>query len=307
MGPAPGAGAPAVAAVDPQGLPPAAAVEGGPQGAPREGPRDPPAVGRRAQSVVPERGRGCRRGRRPSPGRPPRRPSVRAGPRPRSRRAGGPTSPVRARRTRAASPGERRGDRHRHERRHRGEDGRALESGPWGAPESAPCAGCRRARSVAGLRRKRRAGLSRSPGGAPRRTPRSGPGERPPAPSRGRRAPDLAADRGHAPQQARRHGGAAGDREEPRGAREWRSGSPPRPAGWWWPRSRTCWPVLHPEAGELQPHEVEDVGDDGVGRQDACAAGQGGGALGGQRLGLFDPGWTMVAANAAREQWLAPL
>ncbi|HYN01140.1 MAG TPA: hypothetical protein VE359_01720, partial [Vicinamibacteria bacterium] len=65
--------------------------------------------------------------------------------------------------------------------------------------------------------------------------------------------------------------------------------------------------VLHPEAGELQPHEVEDVGDARVGRQEARAAGQGGGALGGEILGLFDPGWTMVAANAAREQWWPPL
>ena len=64
--------------------------------------------------------------------------------------------------------------------------------------------------------------------------------------------------------------------------------------------------VLYPDAREPQPHEVEDVGHSGVFRQEARAAGERRGALGGQLLGLFDPGWTVVAANAPREQCLFP-
>ena len=114
----------------------------------------------------------------------------------------------------------------------------------------------------------------------------------------------LAADRGHGPQQARRYRGPAGGREESRGRTVNDGGVRrvlQRRGG-----SDLDVLVLHPDAHEPQPHEVEDVGDDGIGREEACAAGQGRGALGSQLLRLLDPGRAVVAANPAREQWWLP-
>jgi hypothetical protein len=60
--------------------------------------------------------------------------------------------------------------------------------------------------------------------------------------------------------------------------------------------------VLDAQAREPEAHEVEDVGDARVRRQEAGAAGERRRALSGQLLGLLDPGGTVVAANATREQ-----
>ena len=214
------------------GLAPPAAVEGGAQGAPHEGPRDPPAVLGRRPGVVPERGVAADElggllehvllaGRALELGlgldHPERRP---AEPGQGEAHAG------------ELLPREGRGDGHRHQGGHRGEDGGALEGGAVGRP------GDEHRAQDAATRPGRRPGCAGSAGpgspgapwGAPRRTPRSARGEPSPARSRGRRARPR---RRSSPCPA---AGATASRPGRRreGAPRWPSGrswSRPRPAG----------------------------------------------------------------------------
>jgi hypothetical protein len=114
----------------------------------------------------------------------------------------------------------------------------------------------------------------------------------------------LAADRGHAPQQAGRHGRPAGGREEASAGRVRDGRVDDVLQGGRGPDLQVL--VLHPEPEEAQPHEVEHVRDARVRREEARAAGEGSSALRGELLGLLDPRGSVVAADAAREQWWLP-
>ena len=110
----------------------------------------------------------------------------------------------------------------------------------------------------------------------------------------------LAADRGHAPQEAGREGGAAGGGKEAGGRRVGLRG-----VHHVLERGRGAdleVLVLDADAEEPEPDEVDDVRDDRVRGQDARSPGERSHPLGGELLGLLDPRRTVIAANPSRQQ-----
>jgi hypothetical protein len=114
----------------------------------------------------------------------------------------------------------------------------------------------------------------------------------------------LAPDRRHAPQHAGGDGRPAGDREEARGDRVGDGRVHHVLQGGRGPDLEVL--VLHLQAGQPEPHEVEHVRDARVRGEQPRAAGERRRALRGELLGLLDPRGTVVAADAPREQWSLP-
>jgi hypothetical protein len=193
----------------------------------------------------------------------------------------------------------------RHEGRHRGRIAARSRAAPWGAP------GIRTerripppARSAAGPRRKRRAGLSRgSCGWATANTA-----------LRARRAA-ASSESGSSCTLSPPIVAMARKRRDGTAARQAEGSKPPVAD----PGHGRVYHVLEgrrgadlevlvdlAQAGEAERREIEHVRDDRVRGEEARPAGEGCGALRGELLGLLEARGTVVAADAARDQWCSP-